>query len=190
MKARILLWIIAVLIISVGVRADVAISELQYKFNNDYVDSGSVGTNLAAGGSGNSFDAVNQKVGTHALSLSGSGYATHAGTGLATGNQELTIAAWVRRNSQTGTQVVVNVGDVNTLNQDAFIYMTSTQLHFGVNAGSNNALNIVFPNGEWNHVAVTYYANQTSIIYVNGSFARMLVMVLTWILILLVVLLE
>lgn len=151
-----------------------------YKLENNYTDSGSLGSGntLSAGGSGNSFvTGGSQKLGTYALSENGSGYANLLNpSGFSTGNVDFSIAYWVNIQAQPATngyleQVYIGDNDISNGNFYARYHDISgtTKLEVWV-ASSQLAVTQTLTTGTWMHVVYTYQASNKAInLYVNGS---------------------
>lgn len=168
MKAKILLWMIALILLALPVLA-IPSPVGHWTFNGDYTDEKGL-NNLADTGAGNSFSTG--KIG-QALNTTGSGYARNGTTtGLATGDFNHTWTFWIKLNGNSTYHMFVDRGTYSAYdrtgvdfrgNSDNYI----TASHFSDDVSFSNSPGI--PSGVWFHIAMTYNkANKTSVLYKNG----------------------
>jgi hypothetical protein len=154
--------------------ADVGISQSQFKFNNDYVDTGVGGNSLIAGGTGNSFNSTIYKLGGYSLKFDGNGYAYKNSINWTTGNSAKTITFWMNVSSLPSTiNFVYELGNNSAYGDSCFMYLynnTGTQQVLPICGSGGTAITYSFPVNKWVFVAIKHNANKSNELYINGTY--------------------
>ena len=114
-------------------------------------------------------DTAQQKFGTASLLLDGTGdhvsYPTDEDFGLGTTNW--TIEAFIRPNSVTGDQYIVDLRDASASDTAPTVYLSGTTLHYGV-GNTSQISGGTLSTGTWYHVAVARSGGTTRL-FLDGT---------------------